>query len=177
MLSFFARCLLVGTSLAPVLFVVAVSQFERGVPYTSWRWPLVICLSLVGLCKFLLWVGARVPEAFSIEIKAIDQKDHEIVVFLFIYLLPLMRSDVPTVFNSWMTGATVLMIVILSIVHARAFSFNPIMGLVFRYRFYSIRTKRGVPSLLISKDSAQMERLTVTRLAPDIYLRSERMND
>ena len=171
MLSFLARCLLVLTSLAPVLLVVAVSQIERGVSWKIWIWLLVICLILVGLCRTLLWVLEHYAETFPIRIDTLDCKDHDVVVFLFIYLLPLMRSQEPTVFTSWMTGTVVLTIVILSIVHARAFSFNPIMGLVFGYRFFTVRTARGIPCLLVSGDTVGIEEVIVTRLAPDVYLR------
>ena len=95
------------------------------------------------------------------------------VTFLFIYLLPLVRLEDATLFTSWTTGIAVFLLIVLSIVHARAYSFNPLMGLVFRYRFYSARTVDRISCLLISKtDVSESDKVHVVRLARDVYLRT-----
>ena len=54
MLNFIAKCLLVLTSLSPVLGAVAITQFAHDKPWTSWGKWLVGDILLVILCWTLL---------------------------------------------------------------------------------------------------------------------------
>ena len=171
MLNIVAKCLLVSTSLSPVLIAVAINQFERCEPWTSYiRW-LVVAFLLVALCWLLLRYVATIAEKHVFHIKEFERKDQELLAFLFIYLLPFVRSENATFASQWLTSAYILTIIILAIAHAGAFHFNPVMR-AFGYRFYAVKNLHGVSTLLISKKNLRRpgEKLQTVRLAWDVYL-------
>ena len=172
MLSFLAKCLLVSTSLSPVLGAVAISQFERCEPWTSWaRWFLA-AIVLVALCWALLKYAAKKAQKHLFYIKEFESKDQEILTFLFIYLLPFVRSENSTFASEWLTSAYILIIIIVAIAQAGAFHFNPVMRLLFGYRFYAAKDECGVSSLLISKVELRRpaRRVQTVGLAWNIFL-------
>ena len=59
MLNIVAKCLLVSTSLSPVLGAVAINQFERGESWTKCIWWLTVGFLLVALCWGLLRYAAQ----------------------------------------------------------------------------------------------------------------------
>lgn len=172
MLNIIAKCLLVATSLSPVLGAVAVSEFERGAPWTSWIWWLAAGSLLAFLCWLLLRCAAKKAQTSLLYIQEFERKDQEMLAFLFIYLLPFIRSANPTFASEWLTGAYVLGIIILAIAHAGAFHFNPVMRLLFGYRFYAVRNREGVSNLLISRRDLRRlgEEVQTVRLAWNAYL-------
>ena len=93
MMNLFAKCLLVSTSLSPVLGAMAVYQFERGEPWTCWIWWLAVAVLLVILCWLLLRYMAQNGQRQLFEIREFERKDQELLAFLFIYLLPFVRSE------------------------------------------------------------------------------------
>ena len=151
---------------------VAVNQFERGQPWTRWIWWLVGALLLVLLCDALLRYAKKHAQKHLFYIREFERKDQDVLVFLFIYLLPFIRSENPTFASEWLTSAYVLAIIIVAIVHAGAFHFNPVMRLFFAYRFYSVRNREGISNLLISKRGLRRpgEEVQTVRLAWNVYL-------
>lgn len=172
MLNIFAKCLLVSTSLSPVLGAVAVNQFERGKPWTNWIWWLVGALLLVLLCDALLRYAKKHAQKHLFSIREFERKDQDVLVFLFIYLLPFIRSENPTFASEWLTSAYVLAIIIVAIAYTGTFHFNPVMRLLFRYRFYAVRDRDGVPNLLISKTDLRRpdKEVQTVALARNVYL-------
>ena len=171
MLNIFAKCLLVSTSLSPVLGAVAVNQFERGESWTSWLWWVVVAFFLVTLCWILLRYAAKNAEKHSLYIKEFERRDQEILTFLFIYLLPFIRSENTAFANGWLTGLYVLAIITLAIVNAGAFHFNPVMRLL-GYRFYAVKNRHGISNLLISKNDLRRpgKEVQTVGLAWNVYL-------
>ena len=174
MLNFVAKCLLVATSLSPVLGAVAVSQFEICESWRSWTWWLVVVIALIlpGLCWVLLMYAKQNAQKQLFYIKEFERKDQEMLVFLFIYLLPFIRSADPTFASEWLTSVYVLAIIIIAIAYADAFHFNPVMRLLFGYRFYAAKDHDGVSNLLISKRDLRRpgEEVQTVRLAWNVYL-------
>ena len=172
MLSFVAKCLLVATSLSPVLGAVAVSEFERGEPWMNWVWWLAAAILLTILCWLMLRYAAKKAQKSLFYIKDFERKDQEMLVFLFIYLLPFIRSANPTFASEWLTSAYVLATIIIAVAYADAFHFNPVMRLLFGYRFYSVRNREGVSNLLISRRDLRRhgEEVQTVRLAWNVYL-------
>ena len=127
---------------------------------------------LVLLCWGLLSYAKRSLETHQIYIEEFERKDQEMLAFLFIYLLPFVRSPNTAFASNWITSTYILAIIVLAITHAGAFHFNPVMRLVFGYRFYSVRNSNGVSNLLISrKDLWQPRReVTAVAIARDVYL-------
>ena len=171
MLNFFAKSLLVSTSLSPVLGAVAVNQFERGEPWTNWIWWLAVAFFLVFLCWLLLRSAAKTAQKHALYIKEFERRDQEMLTFLFIYLLPFVRSEHSTFADDWLTSVYILAIIVLAIAHAGAFHFNPVMRLL-RYRFYAVKNQNGVSNLLISKTDLRRpgKEVQTVRLAWNVYL-------
>ena len=171
MLNFFAKCLLVSTSLSPVLVANAINQFERCEPWTSYIWWLVVAFLLVILCRALLRYAAIKAEKFEFQITEFERKDQELLAFLLIYLLPFIRSENVAFANQLLTSVYVLSIIIIAIAYAGAFHFNPVMR-IFGYRFYAVKNRHGVSTLLISKTDLRRpgRKLQTVRLAWDVYL-------
>lgn len=172
MLNIASKCLLVATSLSPILGAMAINQFERGKPWTSWIWWLVTAVILAFLCWALLRSAAKNAQKHLVYVKEFERRDQEMLTFLFIYLLPFVRSEQSTFANEWLTSAYILAIIILAIAHAGAFHFNPVMRLLFGYRFYATKDRHGVSSLLISKRDLRRpdKEVQTVRLARDVYL-------
>ena len=150
-MSFIARMLLVSTSLSPLFLVVGVQQFEQGASWIGWSSWILVAILLVGMCGGLLKYMSRKSQHHLFLIEGFERRDQETLTYLFIYLLPFIRSAGPSLSSGWLTSSFVLAVIILAIALTGAFHFNPVMRLVFGYRFYSVRSSHGVSYLLISK--------------------------
>lgn len=170
MLNLFAKSLLAATALAPVLLAVAIVGIENSDPWTTWVWWILAAVALASICWALLACQSRNGQKEWIRITEFERKDQEMLIFLFIYLLPFLRSVDPVFSPQLLTSVYILAILILAIADTEAFHFNPVMRL-FRFRFYSIKTQNGLSSLLISKRElrriCEIETITVGR---NIYL-------
>ena len=105
MLSIFAKILLVSTSLSPVMLVMAVNQAERCNTWSSWAWWLGPAIFLVALCWVLLRSTEKKAQQHLIYIKEFERKDQEMLTFLFIYLLPFIRSENLAFASEWITSS------------------------------------------------------------------------
>ena len=171
MLNILAKSLLAATSLAPVLGAMAVNQFERREPWPTWVFPLVVALALMALCNALLRYAKTNAETCVISIESFERRDQEVLTFLFIYLLPFLRSQPSTFFSDWLTSLYILGIIILTIAHVGAFHFNPAMRAL-GYRFFAGQTNDKVSVLLISKTNLLRPpgEVKTVRIAPNIHL-------
>lgn len=171
MLSVVAKFLLVATSLSPVLGAVAIRQATQEMPWTCWIWWLIAGMVLILLCKGLLAYAERNAQRCIFHLVQFERKDQEVLTFLFIYLLPFLRSDDLAFFTDWIMSIYVLLIIIACIVYSGAFHFNPVMQLL-GYRFFAVRDSNGVSILLISKNNLRRPRKDIgaVRLAPNVYL-------
>ena len=174
MLSIVAKCLLVSTSLSPVLLTLAVNQLERGRPWATSYWLALAALLLAASCKELLRYAQENAQRHLLYVKEFENREQEMLTFLFIYLLPFVRGS--TFASEWITSVFVLSIITAAIATTGAFHFNPVMRLLFRYRFYGVKNRRGVSCLLISKvDLRRPDRsINTVRLAHGVYLHTER---
>lgn len=175
MLNFFAKFLLVSTSLSPVFGAMAISQFERGCPWTTWIWWLAAAISLVFFCRYFLRYSVKTLGEDKLTITEFERNDFETLTFLFIYLLPFIQSDHVTLEIQWMTAVYVITVIIVAIVYANAFHFNPVMRL-FGYRFYSVKDGKGVSNLVISKTDLQRHEtnsIPIVELATNVYLHKD----
>ena len=176
MLNIVAKCLLVLTSLSPVLLTLAVNQLERGGPWTTSCWLALAALFLAALCKNLLLYAQENAQRHVLYVREFENKEQELLTFLFIYLLPFVRGS--TFSNEWLTSAFVLAVIIAAIATTGAFHFNPVMRLLFCYRFYAVKNRRGVSCLLISKVDLRRpgRSINTVRLAYGVYLHTENTN-
>ena len=172
MMNSFAQFFLVATSLSPVLFAIAISRFECGQPWKGYIWLGIIAFLMVVVCRALLKYMEKKAQSHLIYIQEFERKDQEVLTFLFIYLLPFIRSGCSTFASEPLTSVYVLIIIFIALVQARAFHFNPVMRLLFGYRFYAVKDQRGMSNLLISeKDLRQPgEEIKTVALTWNVYL-------
>src|SRR6185437_12080657 len=130
MLNAFAKFLLMGTSLAPVLGAVAVNLIAHGERWQSWVGWLSSALLLVVLCWLLLRYSANNGQEQLFHIKEFERNDKEVLAFLLAYLLPFVSSKDIAFTGEWLTDAYIFGIILLVFTHAGAFHFNPVMGLL-----------------------------------------------
>lgn len=171
MLNKFAKILLVLSSLSPVLGAVAVNQLALGKPLVSWLPWVVVTLLLVVICWGLLHYAVKNAQKHKLKIEQFEDNDKEVLAFLLAYLLPLVSVKDTVAEIHWLTGAYVLVIILLVFTHARAFHFNPVMGLL-GYHFYSLKSGDGISLLLISRSELRRSgrELDTVCLAHNIYL-------
>ena len=171
MLNLGAKYLLVTTSLSPVLGAVAIGQYECKAPWPYWVIPLVIALLLILICWIILGKVSRKAQNELFRIEEFERKDQEVLIFLFIYLLPFVRSPNPSFASEWLMSIYVLGIIVVAVAHADAFHFNPVMRCL-GYRFYSAKNQHGISSLLISNRNLRRigEELITVKLAWNVYL-------
>lgn len=138
---------------------------------TSWGPWLGIALLLVFLCWALLHYAAKNAQKQALLIKEFERNDKEILAFLLTYLLPFISKENMAFTGEWMTGMYILAMIFLVIVHAGAFHFNPVMGLL-GYHFYAVKDGDGASSLLISKQELRRsgKEIQTVKLAHNIYL-------
>ena len=172
MLNIFAKSLLVSTSLSPVLGAVAINQLECGEPWTVWIWWLIAAVLLIILCWVLLTYAAKNIQKGLFTVRNFERKDQETLTFLFIYLLPFLRSNSSVLDDGWFASLYVLGIIVLAIVYSAAFHFNPVMRFLFGYRFYSAKDPHGVSNLLISRTDLRRPgaEIQTVRLASNVHL-------
>ncbi len=163
-----------------MLGAVAVNKFALSQPgQNEFSWSqcppwfpwLAITVLLVVVCWLLLLYAAKNIERSEFKIKEFERSDKEVLAFLLTYLLPFLASDRLEFSGEWITGAYILLVIFLSVSHADAVHFNPVMGLL-GYHFYSVKDGDGVPYLLISKDTLRRpdREITVVRLSNSIFL-------
>lgn len=171
MLNRLAKFLLVSSSLSPVLGAVAVNQYTLDKPWLSW---LAVGVLLVFICWALLQYAARNAQKHMLKVGQFESNDKEVLAFLLAYLLPFITVKDTTADVHWLTAGYILAIILLVFTHARAFHFNPVMGLL-GYHFYSLKNEDGLPLLLIAKGALLRTNgeVETVRLAHDIYLQIE----
>jgi hypothetical protein len=119
----------------------------------------------------LLHYAAGNAQTHKLRVEQFEDNDKEVLAFLLAYLLPLISVKDTVGEIHWMTGSYVLVIILLVFTHARAFHFNPVMGLL-GYHFYSLKSSDGMSLLLISRSELKRsgKELNTVSLAPNIYL-------
>lgn len=170
----FAKLLLISSSLSPVLGGVAVNQASLDKPISTWLPWLIVALLLVLICWGLLHHAATSSQTHTLTIAQFEGSDKEVLAFLLAYLLPFVAAKDVLAEVHWLTGAYVLAMILLVFTNARAYHFNPVMGLL-GYHFYSIKSGEGASVLLISRSELRRtdEQVKTVRLTNGIYLKVE----
>ena len=171
MMNFLYRFLLVSTSLVPVCGAMAIRQIADGKP-----WIIPICLFaaipvLAIVCWVLLNFAAKNAQKQLFFIKEFERTDQQILVFLFVYLMPFLHSTNSTFTYELLMSIYVITIITLAIAHVDAIHFNPMMYCL-GYHFYAVKNGDGVSNLLISKTKLRKPCVEVqtVRITPGVYL-------
>lgn len=150
MLNKVAKLALVATSLAPICLTLWFVEFSK-----NWDWQqgwgfLVTALLMSITCYGLLRLSVGKLESLPIKIKSIRTADKEIVGFLLVYLLPLIKQSTNTISTPVLVFVASLFFLI--VYNAHVYHFNPLLGF-FGYHFYEVTIEGDITYVLITRQS------------------------
>ena len=173
MLSFPAKLILTGTTFAPFFVALSIREFENGNSPLIVLMFLLIAIIFVFVCWLMLIYTTNTVEKHLIQFSdyTIERREHEGLVFLLVYLLPIIRSESNPFTSEPLTTVFCLIVDTVAISYSHAFHYNPVMRL-FRYRFYTLKNKNDLPILLISKLElpSQNKELVVVGIGNDVII-------
>ena len=155
MLSTFANLILVGTAWSPVILVIGVHE-----ALCRKSWCVLFAFAIAAFVLFLACIGifkiakSRSPGE-TVEFKEFERKDQEVLTFILITMLPIMRSSNESIVGNPLVTILVAAIITVTLLQARAYHFNPLIRLL-GYRCYSVRTMLDTPILLICKKDLRL---------------------
>lgn len=147
MLSRLVKLFLVATSLAPIFFTLWFISLSKSWNLCDGISYLVITISLSAICWGFLSLSKKRLEIIPVSIKSIKTADKELVGFVLIYLLPLIKSDLHV---DSMTLIFVGVLFFFVVFTTNSYHFNPIIGFL-GYHFYEVTIEGGVTYVLMSK--------------------------
>lgn len=167
MVSWFARMLLIATSLAPILIVYGASLMPRNL---SWAAALAaVAVLLAAICLLLLRYARTRVARTSVTVTAGKNLDSQVLSFLIAYLLPLLvQKEQKT--NVWALVAFVaVMFVVLAT--CNIYHVNPLMGML-GYHFFEVTATSGTAYLLITRRNVSITQgsVQVVTLSPFLLL-------
>ena len=150
MLNKAAKLALVSTSLAPICLTLWFVEFSK-----NWDWLqgwgyLLITLLMSLICYGLIRLSARNLESLPIKIKSIKTADKEIVGFLLVYLLPLIKQSTNSISTPVLIFVAALFFLI--VYNAHVYHFNPLLGF-FGYHFYEVTIEGDITYVLITRQN------------------------
>ena len=172
MLNILAKFILTGTSFSPFFVAYAIKKLENGSSMFTVLTFLLIAIVLICICWLILTYITYRSEKFSGSCSnyTIERREHEGLVFLLVYLLPIIRTESDPLINEPITTIFCLVVVIIAISRSHAFHYNPVMRL-FGYRFYTLKSREAPPFLLICKfDWPSNKELVMVTIAKDVIL-------
>ncbi len=148
----FIRMFFAATSLAPLILVIGVSFSEDKSSYIYFFCGLILCLLLIFICCAILKRFAKQMPKSNRVIKTIERKDNDILAYLFIFLLPFIRSDNSMLGNQPITTIFCVVIILAIIANIGAYYFNPVLRLL-GYHVYFIEIEDAQGILLAKTDN------------------------
>jgi hypothetical protein len=110
---------------------------------------VVVAVALIGVCGLILNLAAKKLPEQKIRIKSVKIADQAVWTFVLAYVFPLVFANITTVRLSVLALVFVLLFVV--VYHSKAYSFNPLLMLVFRYHFYEVVTEGEFTYVVVSK--------------------------
>ena len=182
------KSLLALTSFAPLLCIIAINHFvsEQTLEATDLSndektlWMILVldmAICLIFACWGIMKKASKKGATSILEIQEFNRRDQGILVFMFIYLLPLIRSP-DSLFTNWQTTIGTLIVftfIIVIINDIGAYNFNPVMR-IFGYRVYEVKDTDNVRHLLITRKILQrpcVETIRVREISHDVYVHAE----
>jgi len=159
MFSRFAKCLLILSALAPIGLVYAWLAFSES-DYRLCASLILACLSLVGICLYLLVLARTRLEEFPLTLKSVEAADRENIAFMLLYLSPLFASHIDRL-NLNLLIPTLSIFALLTATGYN-YHFNPLLGLA-GWHFYKVSSVEGVTYVLVTRrqlrNTKQIERV------------------
>ncbi|MFC4308260.1 hypothetical protein ACFPN2_04125 [Steroidobacter flavus] len=150
MLNKFAKALLVGTSVAPVLFTLSFLEYRSGRFWPIGASYIGVALGLAILCILLMHAAKTQLQVLRFTISSASTADKEVLGFLLTYVLPLFVSGSSAVAIDGQTVAFIVMLFGFVVWSTHAYDFNPIMGLL-GYHFFEVTNSQGISYVLITR--------------------------
>jgi len=146
--TWFARLLLVLTSIAPVLVVYGAVLLDHKKESEAYRaFGLAGCL--VAICLGLLWLTKRDTQPNNRKVTDIQERDGDSLAFLVAYALPLAVANADATPSQLGIIAFVFVLTLL-VWQQQLFHVNPLMG-CFGYHFFRARSDNGRKLLILSR--------------------------
>ena len=145
----FGKFLLVVTSLAPILLAYCVNAYSNS-NYLACYFYAISGVGFCAICLLVLYFCKRQLPIQKLNVTKVKSVDKQALAFLVIYLVPLFSDNALDFQSHPVLAAYVLLIVGLVVYHSNAFTFNPILALMW-YHFYEVETDDGMTYLLISR--------------------------
>lgn len=167
-MSWIAKFCLTSTALAPVLLVYSLVYLISGAFCIAALFVAVFIVPLL-ICLFLIRYLTRTIATQCYVTESVETADQEVVSFLLIYLLPLISGDLSS--HSWAVGLIIALFYCVVMTTGYGYHFNPLLT-IFRYRFYRVTEKHGLPHILITRRRiyAVGETLSVANLVDFILI-------
>lgn len=143
MYSKFIQIILVATSLSPILLTFWFKQFNQSWNLKEGILYLISAIILIVILKLIIDIAKKKLEIIPISIKEISNADNESVIFIFIYLIPLLELDIHMIL--FLLGLFFIIVLTTNIYH-----FNPLLGLL-GYHQYEIKLEDGPTFILITR--------------------------
>ncbi|MES2328582.1 MAG: hypothetical protein V4539_03200 [Bacteroidota bacterium] len=142
------KYLLVATSVAPIVFVYwLVGVLHTHSIYYKY-WLLIFLALLMCACKLLLNAAKKKLDIRTIKLKSVKSADHNVISFLFIYLLPVFDFIKKDEYYAW---AFIIVVLFVIIINTNTYHFNPLLSLVFGFKFYEVATTDEFTYIMITK--------------------------
>jgi len=177
MLNYSAKLVLATSAMTPPLLILAFNLLVREAALAMWLTFLCVALLLLlGSLAILRRVQSQ-AEKHEVHIHELEPRNYEAITFLLAYIFPFIRQDFSGTVGNLATTATIIALLIVVLVHSEAFHFNPLLRLC-GYRFYSIKTRSGVFSLIIMRQPLLNCPTTVNAVtvAPGVYMQKGHLN-
>jgi chromate transport protein ChrA len=131
------------TSLSPILFTYWFKEFSKNYNFYDGLFFLVTALILAVFLYMILELAKSKLEVIPINISEVSNADNESIIFIFVYLIPLLEID-----RSMVIFLSILFFMI--ILTTNIYDFNPILGLM-GYHQYEVKLSNGVSYILITR--------------------------
>jgi len=164
MLSNHLKSLLTLLNFTPILFILGVvdlsrkllANVDRGrsckLSFHDFFW-LVVFAVCVAICWLLLKLAIKHLPIYTIQIKSIKSSDLNFTPMLLSYFLPVAKLQFKTWNDNIFLVVTLLLFFLLARIAQSTYHFNPILRLIFGYKYYEVQTKKEVTFLMLSKET------------------------
>ncbi len=170
MLNGFARYALTASSVAPVCITLAFLAFINNNMIILFSSLALACLSVL-FCILIIYQAKKYNPITIKNLESASPADKEITNYFLTYLFPLISG--PTTFMDWRIALFFYLSLFFYIKHSSSYSFNPILSIFFKFKFYEAEDDTGVSFVLLTREpltSAKINGLKVKKLTEHTYM-------
>ena len=104
-------------------------------------------------------------------VKEFNRRDQGVIAFLFVSLLPFLRTPYPFSDSNLVVIFYVVVVIFMSIVDTGAYNFNPVL-LLLGYRFYEVKDNEDMHHILILERNLTQSKkeISVNRISDNVWI-------